>query len=159
MNKGVVRLPLGQPQAHDVLEDMLAQGLPYHPVPFQVIQRLLQVGGQSSNSHGLALRGGEVDLRLGPPDPAEVVPEERQSPFSGEDLPQKDGLVEASLPQPLDVEGDGDDEVGGIRRNELPQGPGGQQRQGAAVLDLLAVLEAVDQFPDRAIAWCRPAAR
>src|SRR6266702_4535530 len=44
----------------------------------------------------LALCGRELDLRLGPPDPAEVVPGERQPPFFGEDLPQEDGLVEAT---------------------------------------------------------------
>src|SRR5690606_18171929 len=54
MDEFVILLPFQHAQSHDVLIDMLAQGLAYHFIPLQVVKSLLQVGGQCLDSQGFS---------------------------------------------------------------------------------------------------------
>lgn len=60
MNKCIVGLPFQKTQAHDVLEDVLTQGIAYDAIGLQIIQGLLEVGGQSFDAHSLALGWTQV---------------------------------------------------------------------------------------------------
>ena len=65
MDKSVVSVPLQKTQAHYIVEDVLPQSFAYDLVRFQIVQCLLEVGGQGLDTHGFSLCWAEViDIQI-----------------------------------------------------------------------------------------------
>lgn len=112
--------------------------------------------GEGPPDVGPALPGGKGHLGNGGTDTTEGVPQERQAPLAGQDGTHENRLVEPPLPQTRTVERDGNDYIGGDGLDKGGEMPNGKEGQGAAQVDLVAVLVTVDQLLERAVEEERP---
>jgi|GEM_PF-5367509 len=95
------------------------------------------------------LRGGKVDLRLGPTDTAQIMAQKRQPPLFRQNPPEKHRLVVAAPTQSFFMERNRNDEVGRYVCGKTGQMPGGQKTERSTEVNLVSILETMNEILHR----------